>query len=70
MIAPRKNTGVETPTIDSTVSARSRKRPAEIALSRPKTIPSESQMIPAPIASDSVAGRSRLISCSTLTCCV
>ena len=44
-------------------SARGRgSRPAEIALSTPNRIPRPSQMIPAPIASESVAGRSRLIS--------
>ena len=34
--APRKNGGIETPTIASTVSARSEKRPALIAASTPK----------------------------------
>ena len=42
--------------------------PAFTALITPKRIPKPSQITPAPIASERVAGRSRLISSTTLIC--
>jgi len=44
--------------------------PAVIALKSPKAIPKKSQIAPAPIASDSVAGRSWRIWSSTFACWV
>ena len=67
--APRKNGGLDTPMNASTVNERSVKRPALIAVSTPNTIPSASQMIPAPIASESVAGSPWRIESSTFTPC-
>jgi hypothetical protein len=57
MTAPRKNTGIETPISANTVRLRSSQWPARHALSMPNRIPIDSQMMPAPIASEAVTGR-------------
>src|SRR6476620_3717118 len=58
--APSRKTGVETPISARTVRLVSVNFPALTALITPKRIPKPSQITPAPIAHEMVAGRSRL----------
>ena len=54
---PSQNTGIEMPISARTVSPRSASLPAFTAEITPTTIPRNSQMMPAPMASENVAGR-------------
>ena len=58
---PSHGIGIEIPTRATIVTKRSDHRPAVIAAIVPTTIPKKSQMRAAPIASENVAGRPRLI---------
>ena len=53
---PSQNTGIEMPISASTVMTRSESLPALTADITPTTIPKKSQMMPAPIVSENVAG--------------
>ena len=53
---PSQETGIEMPIRASTVISRSDNRPAVTAEITPTRIPKKSQMIPAPIVSENVAG--------------
>ncbi len=56
MTMPSQKTGIEMPISASTVMTRSDSLPAVTADTTPTTIPKKSQMMPAPIASENVAG--------------
>ena len=58
-------TGIETPISANVVINRSDHLPAVTAEKKPTRIPNSSQMIPAPMQSDKVAGMPRLISWTT-----
>ncbi len=62
MISPSQNTGIEIPIRARTVMTRSDHRPAFTAETTPTTIPKKSQMIPAPMQRENVAGIPFLIS--------
>ena len=53
---PSQNTGIEMPISARTVIRRSDRLPAVTAEITPTRIPKKSQMMPAPIASENVAG--------------
>src|SRR3954452_3605022 len=67
MISPSQNTGMEMPISASTVMTRSDNRPAVTAEMTPTTTPKKSQMIPAPMQSENVAGMPLLIWSTTLS---
>jgi len=62
---PSQNTGSDTPINATTVISRSDHRPAVTAAMTPTTIPQKSQISPAPIESENVAGRPLSISLAT-----
>ena len=65
MISPSQATGSEMPTSASIVITRSEKRPALTAEITPTSTPKPSQMIPAPMQSENVAGIPSLICWTT-----